>query len=431
MTTDGRAEDRRHFLRVAASVYCRPARLRLTSFPVGDIGLGGMRVLTDEPTGVGQILDIELLVGEKGTAQCTVSVAWVTNLPLGSAARFEVGLQFVSVPPGFLHTLAKIVRKEEPRVRVVMAYQGSARETLDLVQAIRQSQEPEELLELAVIAPAGDPTATRELATVIDRAGLKDNVRLYETQSLASLGEAYNNAIRHGLAAAATPDFLYLLGVGIYPDRSSLRNLVDFMVTHNEVGIVGTRARGATMAYRPSIFRFPSAATDLKIGFEETPATELVEGPAALIPRNTQTGETDWVSGDGMMVRREVFDAIGVFDEALTGYFEAADFCWRARKVGWRTHVVRQGTVAAPSLPRTVADEQAPRARLLWITSRRRFYLKHRGIAYLWFANLALALGLVGALIRRWFSKTEGRRQGTLSADVLRYLLRRRRQRTK
>jgi N-acetylglucosaminyl-diphospho-decaprenol L-rhamnosyltransferase len=385
-----------------------------------------MRVLTDEPTRVGHILDIELLIGDQGTAECMVSVAWVSNLPPGSPARFEIGLQFISVPPGFLHTLAKIVRKEEPRVLVVVAYQGSAKETIDLAVAVHQSLEPEELVELAVIIPAGKPDAMRELEETIDRAQLKDSLRLYETQSFASLGEAYNTAIRRGLAARTTPDFVYLLGVGIYPDRTSLRNLVDFMVTHNDVGIVGTRARGATMAYRPSVFRFPSVVTDLKIGLAETPATDLVEGPTALIPRDTQTGETDWVSGEGMMVRREVFDAVGVFDEALTGYFEAADFCWRARKLGWRTHVVRHGTVAAPSLPRTVTDEQAPHTRLLWIASRQRFYLKHRGAAYLWLANVALALGLLGALVRRWLSRTKDRRQGTLSTDVLRYVLRRR-----
>jgi N-acetylglucosaminyl-diphospho-decaprenol L-rhamnosyltransferase len=427
MATDGRAEDRRQFLRVAAPIYCRPARLRRTPFPVGDIGLGGMRVLTDEPSAVGNVLDIELLVGEQGTAQCTVAVAWVSNLPPGSAARFEVGLQFVSVPPGFLHTLAKIVRKEEPRVLVVMAYQGSTRETVDLAQAVRQGLQPEELVELAVITPADEPSATRELDLAIGHTELDGCLRHYETRSLSSLGEAYNTAIRRGLAAVTAPDFVYLLGVGIYPDKNSLRNLVDFMVTHNDVGIVGTRARGATMAYRPSIFRFPSASTDLKIGLRETPVTELVEGPTALIPKDTRSGETDWVTGGGMMVRHEVFDAVGVFDEALTGYFETADFCWRARQMGWQTHVVRQGTVAAASLPRPVTDEQAPHARLLWLASRQRFYLKHRGVLYLWLANLALALGLLGALLKRWLTRSGPRRQGTLSADVLRYVLRQRR----
>ncbi len=422
-----RAENRRRFLRVAASVYCRPARLRLHPVPVGDIGLGGMRVLTDELTAVGQILDIELLVGDKATAECTVSVAWGSDLPPGSPARFEVGLEFISVPPGFLHALTKIIHQEEPRVLVVVGYQGSPGETFALAQAVHQSLAADQLVDLAVITPAGDRHATRELAAVIDRAGLNDRLRQIESRTATSLGEAFNQAIRQGLAATTAPDFVYLLGAGVCPDPGSLRSLVDFLVTHNDVGILGTRARVAAPGRRPALFCFPSAATDLQIGFAEPPAAELFAGPSALSRREAQSGTTDWVPGGGMMIRREVFDAVGVFDETLAGYFEAADFCWRARAMGWRTQVADQATMAAPSAPDAIADQAVSHSGLLWVTSRQRFYLKHRGRAYLWLANLALAGGLVGAIVRRWLSPARRRRPPTMSADVLRYLLRRRR----
>jgi hypothetical protein len=47
-------------------------------------------------------------------------------------------------------------------------------------------------------------------------------------------------------------------------------------------------------------------------------------------------GETGWVSGCALLVRREVIDAIGLLDPLYTIYCEDVDFCLRARRAGWR-----------------------------------------------------------------------------------------------
>jgi GT2 family glycosyltransferase len=48
----------------------------------------------------------------------------------------------------------------------------------------------------------------------------------------------------------------------------------------------------------------------------------------------------DWVDGGTMLVRREVFERIGSFDERFWGYFEEADLCLRARRAGFSVGVV-------------------------------------------------------------------------------------------
>jgi GT2 family glycosyltransferase len=47
-------------------------------------------------------------------------------------------------------------------------------------------------------------------------------------------------------------------------------------------------------------------------------------------------GETGWVSGCAMLVRREVIDRIGLLDPSYTIYCEDVDFCLRARRAGWK-----------------------------------------------------------------------------------------------
>jgi hypothetical protein len=55
--------------------------------------------------------------------------------------------------------------------------------------------------------------------------------------------------------------------------------------------------------------------------------------------------ERDGVSGCFMLVRREVFERIGLFDEDYFFSFEDLDLCLRARGAGFRTVVVPAATV--------------------------------------------------------------------------------------
>ena len=49
--------------------------------------------------------------------------------------------------------------------------------------------------------------------------------------------------------------------------------------------------------------------------------------------------EIDYISGCAMMIKRRVFEKIGLFDERYFLYFEDADFCLRAKKAGFKIAV--------------------------------------------------------------------------------------------
>jgi len=54
---------------------------------------------------------------------------------------------------------------------------------------------------------------------------------------------------------------------------------------------------------------------------------------------------TDYVSGCAMLVRRELFEAIGLLDETMFLFWEDVDFSLRARQSGWRLAVVPRARV--------------------------------------------------------------------------------------
>jgi len=98
--------------------------------------------------------------------------------------------------------------------------------------------------------------------------------------------------------------------------------------------------------------------------------------PGAVEPRSQPREDGDglevaWVWGSGMMVRREVFERLGGFDESFFMYYEDLEWCWRIRRAGWKivcypdlhvTHFVRRSTSRVPAQTtaiRLVAGELA------------------------------------------------------------------------
>jgi len=74
------------------------------------------------------------------------------------------------------------------------------------------------------------------------------------------------------------------------------------------------------------------------------------------------------VSAGAALYRREVFDAVGLFDETFVAYFEDADLCMRARRAGFEAACVPEAVayhVGSPSLG----------GNTLWRT--RRCYINH------------------------------------------------------
>ncbi len=54
---------------------------------------------------------------------------------------------------------------------------------------------------------------------------------------------------------------------------------------------------------------------------------------------------TDFITGTALMIRREVFDTIGVFSDAYFLYFEDVDFCIRAKQHGFFVKVITKPLV--------------------------------------------------------------------------------------
>jgi GT2 family glycosyltransferase len=123
----------------------------------------------------------------------------------------------------------------------------------------------------------------------------------------------------------------------------------------------------------------------------------------------------DWLAGASMMIRRELLEDVGLFDEDYFLYFEETDLCYRANKAGWPTVYVRNSSVSHIGGAST-GMENWKRVPTYWMDSRRLFFSKNYGIINYCIATL---VRIVGELIWKLRVKIEKKRDVNPSGFVI------------
>jgi GT2 family glycosyltransferase len=134
-------------------------------------------------------------------------------------------------------------------------------------------------------------------------------------------------------------EFLLLLNPDAWLGAGSLRALQDALVEDGSAAAAGPTILNLDGEKVVSARRFPSAWKDIVEKLRLTrlfpPGTRRHLFQGALLADDTPQ-QVDWVSGACMLVRRTVWDQLQGFDEGFFLYGEELDWCWRARRAGWR-----------------------------------------------------------------------------------------------
>ena len=112
MTDRDPEKERRRYPRVKAPILCRAARLFSSRRQVTNIGLGGVRVYSDEKMKIDQRLEIELFLPDKTSLTCTVRVVWLMRMPDSAPAKYDVGFEFLRLPSDGTERLRQIIEME-------------------------------------------------------------------------------------------------------------------------------------------------------------------------------------------------------------------------------------------------------------------------------------------------------------------------------
>lgn len=261
------------------------------------------------------------------------------------------------------------------------------------------------------------------IETAIQERGWQDWATLVRSPVNGGFSAGNNVAIRSVLAGPRPPDYVHLLNPDTIVRPGAIKALWRFLEDHPEVGIAGSRLEDPDGTQQHSRFRFPSLRseidTQLSFGF----VTRLLHRHVITIPLAPTTAPVDWVSGASMMIRREVFEQIGLLDEKYFMYFEELDFCLQARRRGWTCWFVGESRVVHLVGRSSDVDQTRAKTRRLppyWFRSRRRFWVKNHGYP---FALLLDGVALLCDAIRRvrmFVQRRPDRRPEHFARDLLR-----------
>lgn len=165
------------------------------------------------------------------------------------------------------------------------------------------------------------------------------DVKLIVNKKNLGFGKANNIGLKE-----AKGEFILLLNPDTLVAEDTFDKMIDFFKTEPKVGLAGCKILNPDGTLQLACRRsFPGPWTSFtKVAGLSTlfPKSKLFAKYNLTYLDENQTYEVDAISGSFMMMRREVFEKVGGFDEQFFMYGEDLDFCYRVQKAGYKVFYV-------------------------------------------------------------------------------------------
>ncbi len=267
--------------------------------------------------------------------------------------------------------------------------------TIDCLHSLVDEVQRLPNVQVVVSDNASGDDSIEVISAAIEREGWHSWVTLMPLDKNGGFAYGNNAIIREGLAQNP-PDYVWLLNPDTVVRPHGLEHLYTFMESHKDVGIAGSRLEDPDGTPQRSAFRFHTVFSELDLGLRLGVVTKLLSHWVVAPPVVDDTVQTDWVAGASMLVRREVFDDVGLMDDDYFMYYEEMDFCLVANRAGWPCWYVPESRVVhlvGQSSGVTNLKQPPKRRPQYWFDSRRRYFTKNYGRLYAEAADYAWMAG--------------------------------------
>ncbi|MGR3701025.1 MAG: glycosyltransferase family 2 protein [Paracoccaceae bacterium] len=225
-------------------------------------------------------------------------------------------------------------------------------------------------------------------------------VRVIQSGHNGGFGAGNNVGIRTGMSDGEPPDVVYLLNSDAFPEPGALVALLEALEAEAGAGIAGSFIYGEDDVPHETAFRFPTFLSEFEESAATGPISKILSRWRVPLAIPQVTTRVDWLAGASMMIRREVLDRIGLFDETFFLYYEETDLCHRAARAGFGTVYVPGSRVMHIGSVSTGMKswDQVPE---YWFDSRLHYFTKTYGAGYALLCSLAHVCGAGVQMLRR------------------------------
>ena len=276
--------------------------------------------------------------------------------------------------------------------RIVIVNYRTAPLVVDCLRSLAAEVAAEPDCRVVVVDNASGDGSVQILQDAINGEGWASWAEILPLDRNLGFSGGNNAALRPLFASLRAPDYVFLLNPDTWVRPGAVRALVEFMERRPDVGIAGSRLEHPNGEVQNSAFRFHTATSEFERGLRLGLVTRLLRRWVVAPPARAEAHPADWLSGASLMIRREVFDSVGLLDEDYFLYYEEVDFCLRARAAGWRCWYVPESRVvhlvgqSSGVTGERRAERRVPR---YWFESRSRYFRKNHGRLYATAADLA------------------------------------------
>ena len=201
--------------------------------------------------------------------------------------------------------------------------------------------------------------------------------------------------------------YLLILNPDTIIQEDTLRTMIDFMDTHPDAGMAGCKVLNADGTFQLSCrrgFPTPWASFCKAFGLSSIfPQVKTFAGYNLTYLDENKSYEIDALAGSFMMVRREVLQQTGGFDEDYFMYGEDLDWCYRTKKIGWKIWYTPATQIIH------YKGESAKRSNMnevrIFYEAMRIFVRKNFTAPYIFISFLRIGIGMrsfIALIMRRW-----------------------------
>jgi len=192
--------------------------------------------------------------------------------------------------------------------------------------------------------------------------------------------------------------------------KGSIKQLLKTVSENEDAGLITPRLEWPDTTPQESCFNYLTPISEFissaKTGF----LSRLLAKYNIAVPVTDKISFPNWSSFACVLVRKEVFDDIGLMDDGYFMYFEDAEFCHRAMKSGWKilndpcSRIVHLRGGSSPVKESTRRNKRLPR---YYYESRTRYFYQLYGWSGLTMANIFWSIGRLISKIRQLSGRSD------------------------
>lgn len=246
--------------------------------------------------------------------------------------------------------------KNYPTVSITFPVYNGGKEPIECLNSIVNLNYPKNKIEIVIVDNNSSDGSDKIIKQKFPQ------VRLIKMKENVGFAKGVNIGIKHSSGA-----YIFIGNDDIVFEKNSLKNMIEYMEQHPEVGITGGKI---FLKSKPNKIISPGFMMNTWTGkIYPAPLPEIAKEP-------------NWVQGCAMLVPRKVFKKIGLLDEGFSlAYFEDFDYCLRAKKAGFSIRYLPDAIFWHGET--TTGNKNIQRKYYYWYKNKIRFTLKNLSLFHM------------------------------------------------